>query len=209
MNCDHIARYYEVLERLVFGRSLERRRFAFLSEARASRSAIVCGGGDGRFLARLLQVNSRVGVDFVDVSPRMVDLAERRVAAMGRAFRERVRFHAEDLRRFAPSSASYDLIVTNFFLDCFCEAELDVVVDRLVSWGAPDFRWMVSEFAEDRGAIIRGLYAAFRLTTGLRVTQSPDYTAALLNAGCVLRFKEEALSGLLQSSLWEMRSRQR
>ena len=54
MNCDGIARYYQVLEHLSFGRYLERRRFAFLGEAWTSRRAIVCGGGNGRFLARLL-----------------------------------------------------------------------------------------------------------------------------------------------------------
>ncbi len=131
MNCDGIARYYEILEHLSFGRSLERRRFAFLGEARISRRAIVCGGGDGRFLAGLVRGNPQVEVDFVELSRKMVELAERRVAALGRSYRGRVRFCVGDVREFKPRTDGYDLIVTNFFLDCFSGPELSG--DRCVS----------------------------------------------------------------------------
>ncbi len=213
MNCDGIARYYEVLEHLSFGSYLERSRFAFLGEARTSRRAIVCGGGDGRFLARLLRVNSQVEVDFVDLSPKMVELAERRVAGMGRSFRGRVRFHVEDVWEFEPRTDGYDLIVTHFFLDCFSEPELAGIVACLGSWGVPGARWIVSDFREAEGlvcrlwtrAVIRGLYAAFRFTTGLRVTRLPNYAAALVREGYLQRCEEKALGGLLHCSLWEAR----
>ncbi|MHB8502791.1 MAG: class I SAM-dependent methyltransferase [Candidatus Acidiferrales bacterium] len=211
MNCDGIARYYEMLEHLSFGRSLERSRFAFLGETRTSRRALLCGGGDGRFLARLLCASARVEVDFVDLSPKMIELAERRIAAMGRSFRERVRFRAGDVREFKPRPEGYDLIVTNFFLDCFTEQELAQVVACLANCAAPHVRWIVSDFREAHGpfgriwtgAVIRSLYAAFRLTTGLRVTQLPCYAAALARRGYLLRCEETAFAGLLHSSLWE------
>jgi ubiquinone/menaquinone biosynthesis C-methylase UbiE len=136
MNCDRIAPYYEFLEHLSFGKSLERRRCAFLRETQTSKRAIVCGGGDGRFLARLLRTNSRVLVDFVDLSPGMIELAERRVAAMGPAYRARVRFYVGDVGEFQAQPKCYDLIVTNFFLDCFSETELSTIVARLAGWGA-------------------------------------------------------------------------
>lgn len=213
MNCDGIARYYQVIEHLSFGRYLERRRFALLGEARTSRRAIVCGGGDGRFLARLLRVNSHVEVDFVELSPKMIELAERRVAGMGRTFRERVRFRVGDVWEFEPRTDGYDLIVTHFFLDCFSEPELAGIVACLGSWGVPDARWIVSDFREAEGpvgrlwtrAVIRGLYAAFQCTTGLRVTRLPNYAAALVREGYLQRCEEKALGGLLKSSLWEAR----
>jgi ubiquinone/menaquinone biosynthesis C-methylase UbiE len=211
MNCDRIARYYEAFEHLSFGRSLERSRFAFLGEASASRRAMLCGGGDGRFLARLLCENSSVEVDFVDLSPKMIQLAERRVAGLGRQFQQRVRFHCGDIREFKPRPEGYDLIVTHFFLDCFREQDLEQVVVRIANCGAPQGRWIVSDFHEAdgligriwTGAIIHSLYAAFRLTTGLRVSRLPDYAAALARKGYRLRSEERALGGLLHSSLWE------
>lgn len=212
MNCDRIAAYYEILEHFSFGRRLEHRRFAFLGEMRTSQKAVVCGGGDGRFLARLLQVNTRVEVDFVDLSSKMVKLAERRVGSMGRTFRKRVRFHTGDVRRLVLPAHSFDLIVTHYFLDCFSDEQLEEVVSRLTTWGTPQAKWIISDFREAKGPIgrlwtrgvISALYSAFRFTTGLRVTRLPEYKAALARAGYILRLEEEALAGLLHSSLWEM-----
>jgi tRNA (cmo5U34)-methyltransferase len=98
MDCDGIAPYYEVLEHLSFGKRLEQRRFAFLGETRTLHRAIICGGGDGRILARLLRANARVEVDFIELSPKMVELAERRIARMGRAFRRRLTFRVGDIQ---------------------------------------------------------------------------------------------------------------
>jgi ubiquinone/menaquinone biosynthesis C-methylase UbiE len=212
MNCDWIAPYYQTLEHLSFGGQLERSRFAFLSEVQMARRAIVCGGGDGRFLARLLQANPRVQVDFVDLSERMIQLARKRVASLGPAFQERVWFYQGDIATFEPSSGGYDLIVTNFFLDCFTDAELAEVVSRLASWGTPEGRWIVSDFRQAKGlagriwtsAIICGLYAAFRITTGLSVSSLPNYVAALQRQGFQLCWEERTLGGLLYSSLWQV-----
>jgi len=215
MNCDRIAPFYETLEHLSFGRSLERRRFAFLREARYAQHAILCGGGDGRFLTRLLAENPRVEVDFVELSPKMVEVAERRVKGMGRAFWRRVRFHAGDVRAFAAPPRSYDLIATHFFLDCFTPRELTEIVATLAKCGQPGSRWMVSEFREAEGvlanfwtrAVIRGLYGGFRWTTGLRARRIPNYDAALAVEGYVLCCEEQSLGGLLRSSLWKKSSR--
>lgn len=211
MNCDGIARYYEVLEHLSFGSCLERSRSAFLGETRTSQRGILCGGGDGRFLARLLRGNARVEVDFVELTPKMIELAERRVAGMGQGFRRRVRFRAADVRDFDPRPEGYDLTVTHFFLDCLAERELAQVVSRIANCGTPHERWIVSDFREAEGrigrvwsrAVIRALYGAFRLTTGLRVTRLPNYVAALARKGYLLRCEQQALGGLLHSSVWE------
>ena len=130
---------------------------------------------------------------------------------MGRPFRDRVTFHAGDVREYEPRREEYDLIVTNFFLDCFAEQELAQVVARLAGNAAPQARWIVSDFREAEGtlgrlwtwAVIRALYAGFRMTTGLRVNRLPDYAAALARRGFLLRCEETALGGLLFSSLWE------
>jgi ubiquinone/menaquinone biosynthesis C-methylase UbiE len=212
MNCDAIAPYYSVLEHLSFGSSLEKSRCAFLGEAATSLRAIVCGGGDGRFLAHLLQANSYLNVDFVDMSPKMVELAERRVLGMGQSFRKRVKFHTCDIRNFWARPGSYDLIATHFFLDCFSQTELPSVVSRIANWGRPNGLWMVSEFREAQGpvsrvwthAVIRFLYAAFRFMTGLRVTRLPNYVAALEGAGYSLFSEKKILGGLLHSSLWRV-----
>src|SRR5579871_754227 len=100
MNCDLIARWYEAAEHLSFRRALERRRFAYMHWLRESRRALVCGGGDGRFLAALLLANPHVQVTYVDLSVEMMRVAERRVAALGTCYRNRVQFYCADVLTF-------------------------------------------------------------------------------------------------------------
>jgi ubiquinone/menaquinone biosynthesis C-methylase UbiE len=210
MKCDAIAPYYEMVEHLSFGKRLEHSRYAFLNEIKTAENALVCGGGDGRFLAHLLRVNPSVKVDFVDLSPAMIARAKARIASTDRSAFPRVNFYEGDLRNFSPRRGAYDLVVTNFFLDCFSDAEVVEIVAQLTAWATPDAEWLVSDFQETTGplsrlcskGIIRGLYAAFRITTGLRVTRLPDFAAALASAGFQRDSEESIAGGLLHSSLW-------
>jgi len=187
MNADHLAPFYEFLEHISFGRSL-----------------------DGRFLVSLLSANPAVEVDYLDLSQKMADLAESRVARLDRQSRKRVRFFVADIRQFGPRPDGYDLIATHFFLDCFSDAQLSAIVPRIAAWTTPSVLWLLSEFREAREShrrlwthsIIRSLYAAFRLTTGLQVQHLPDYSAAIARAGFSLRDQQISLAGLLSSSLW-------
>lgn len=210
MNADGIAVYYETLERLCFGNALEERRWAFLHDAQESRYALICGGGDGRFLARLIASNPQVEVDFVECSPKMTLLAQRRIAGMGHPATSRVHFFVGDIRDFAPRFRGYDLIAANFFFDCFGEQEVRNLIERVSRWTSTGTMWMISEFQATGGwlarlwksAIIRGLYLGFRVTTGLRVNKIPNYTLPLLMAGFERSREETSFGGLLHSSVW-------
>jgi len=67
-----------------------------------------------------------------------------------------------------------------------------------------EFRYSQSLFGRVwTGAIIRSLYAAFRVATGLRVTHIPPHMALLHSAGFHRQQYEIATGGLLISELWE------
>jgi ubiquinone/menaquinone biosynthesis C-methylase UbiE len=214
MNCDALAPYYRALEYASFGKALEARRFAFLPQLTSARSAILGGDGDGRFVEALLRTNSRVRIDFVDISARMIRMARLRVHRMGEDCAGRVRFFAEDIRQFTPPSAAYDLVATHFFLDCFSQQEIGGVVQSMAKWMAPNAKWVLSDFSErSRGlsrvwtcGVVRTLYAAFRLTTHSRVTRLPDIDRALTAANLVEEARQTALGGLLFSAIWSRKS---
>lgn len=205
MNCDPIARWYRWLEYAGFGRALEKRRLAFLTSLGEVRHALMLGEGDGRFLAAFLQHNSHATVDYIDLSERMLDLAERRAGAA-----RRVRFHRMDARQGPPGS-DYDLIVTHFFLDCFTQAELAPLINTLAAAALPGALWVVSEFRQPaRGPAawrawvwLRVLYAFFAIAARLPVRRLPDHHACLRDAGFRLRASRVANAGLLVSELWQ------
>jgi SAM-dependent methyltransferase len=205
---DHLARPYHWLEYLTFGPMLARCRFHRISGLTHARRALVLGDGDGRFLARLLAANPMLQADVVDQSPAMLRLLRARTEALGAA--SRVRIHEVDALAFRPAeSAAYDLVITHFFLDCFTTEQVCELVRNIQPTLAPGALWIVSEFSIPRGLaalpawmIVRSLYFAFRILTGLRVRRLPRHASGLTQAGLALRHRATFLFSLLISETW-------
>jgi SAM-dependent methyltransferase len=208
-NFDRIARAYRWMECLAFGRSLEHCRNHFLPRLARSRSALVLGDGDGRFLASLLAFNPNLHADAVDSSAAMLQILRANCAALTPDAEVRLRTHHAGALDFVPDR-SYDLIVTHFFLDCLAQSELDSLCARIAPHLEPRALWLVSDFRISGGAmrlparaLVRLLYLAFRVLTGLRTTALPNHTAALAAAGFHRIGEHHPLGGLLTSELWE------
>lgn len=205
-NFNRVARNYEAMEKATFGPWLWRCRCNFLSELGTRRNALVLGDGDGRFTAKLLEQNPIVLVDAVDASVEMLrELARNAGLRSGR-----VRIHLTDAREWDPQNSVYDLIATHFFLDCLTTAEVAELAEKLLRHAAPHARWVVSEFAIPKGLfgwlvarpLVRTLYLAFRVLTGLQVQRLPRYKEALEAAGWKKVKEKKRLGGLLVSELW-------
>jgi ubiquinone/menaquinone biosynthesis C-methylase UbiE len=209
-NFDRIAPIYRWMEYATFGRSLERCRNRFLPQLQGCRRALVLGDGDGRFLARLLAANPDLRADAVDTSRAMLRLLERRAEAVSTT-NARLHTHQASALTFLPQR-SYDLVVTHFFLDCLTQTQLDGLCARIVPHLEPRALWIVSEFRIPPGMmrwpsriLVRLLYLAFRLLTGLRIRKLPDHAAALAADGFTRIAQHLSLGGLLTSELWQLR----
>lgn len=198
------------MEWLSFGPFLHWCRCACLDRLTGCRRALVLGDGDGRFAARMLQVNRDVTVEAVDSSAAMLRALIRRAGPDA----SRVNAQVADLRRWEPTSAGhdlgYDLIVTHFLLDCLTGEEVRRLARAVRSAADEDALWVISEFAIPESRVGRcvaqplmaGLYWAFGLLAGLSVRRLPDYATALAGAGFALHRRRRWLGGLLVSELW-------
>ena len=204
-NFDRLARVYQTLEYLTFGPLLDRTRTHFLPELRDARRALVFGDGDGRFLACLLAQNPALEADAVDLSPCMLAQLEHRSASSA----DRLHLHCADALEFVPRFVP-DLVVTHFFLDCLTSAQVARLARQITERMSPGALWLVSEFrVPPRGAarllarmLIRSLYLAFRILTGLRVARLPDYTVVLTSSGLTRFAYRDRLFGILRTELW-------
>ncbi len=197
-----MARVYRRLETIAFGNALQCARVAFLSQVRNCRNALIVGEGNGRFLRALLQSNPEIMIDCVDASEQMLLLARAGT---------RARFHHVDFRKWSSDQTRYDLIVTHFFLDCFDAEELPRVIEKLVSFAAPNACWLLSDFAQPMNGWRRlhakmwlgAMYLFFRLTTGLQTRALVDSSRFLKTNGFVLREEKCARAGLVRAQLWD------
>jgi len=209
-NFDRLARLYAPLEWLSFGGALARRRLHFIDDPRVAqtRRALVLGDGDGRFSAALLARYPNLELTAVDASAPMLAQLERRVHALSP--KAALTLCCADLRRWGVPAHNFDLVVSHFVFDCFTTEDLDSLIARITPALAPDAHWLVSDFAIpphgpwNRVArlLVRALYLAFRVLTGLRVKHLPDHASTLNASGFRLASVGTGLGGALRSELW-------
>ena len=210
-NFDPIARPYRWLEYLALGRALEHCRLRFLPLLVDRTDCLVLGDGDGRFLAALLAQNPALMADAVDTSAAMLKLLRSRCERSARNTELRLQTHQADALSYLAGTANgtYDLIVTHFFLDCLSQHEVEALAAAVVPRLAPKGFWLVSDFRIPDGpmrlpakALVRSLYLAFRVITGLRTKSLPDHAAALTRAGFARIALHRFMFGVLTSEVW-------
>jgi ubiquinone/menaquinone biosynthesis C-methylase UbiE len=205
MSFDRLAPHYRWMERVIAGGKLQRCRVAHLDEVRDCRSVLVAGEGPGRFLEVAVRAVPEAEFTCVDASAAMLKHAAARSAGGAR-----VKFVHASLPEWQPQSATFDLIVTHFFLDCFPEPLLSQVIERLAASAKPDARWLLADFQVPpsglrrlRARLLLGLaYRVFRIATALPATRLVAPDAALERCGFRLRRRIEGDWGLLHSDLW-------
>jgi ubiquinone/menaquinone biosynthesis C-methylase UbiE len=162
------------MEAFLAGNKLQACRTAFLHLAGGCRNVLLLGEGNGRFLVacRTNIPNARITV--VDSSRLMLDSAAARLLARGFTL-ENISMHCADVRTLDLGTAEFDLIATNFFLDCFGERDLPPLLEKIGKAARPRCLWLLSDFRIPPHGIIRLraliihrlMYAFFRTVTGL------------------------------------------
>jgi SAM-dependent methyltransferase len=211
MSFDALAPHYRWLEFLLAGGKLQRCRTAFLHDISGARNILLLGEGNGRFLPVVGKRFPAARITCVDASSVMLDRA--RQQWMGRvAEGGRVSFiHADVLAWEPPAGEAYDLIVTNFFLDCFRPEQLQSITRLIGGATAEQADWLLADFQVAPGpvsglrsqAILWLIYQFFRTVTRLPARQLTSPDAFLRAAGFTLRQRTQAEWGLLRSDWWQ------
>lgn len=212
MSFDRLARHYRWMEAVLAGGILQHCRTAFIDQVEEPGSALLLGEGNGRYLSPFLQLNRSTRVVCVEQSARMISCAKRALQRQG-IDSARVEFIQADLLTWDAPAETFDLIVSHFFLDCFTEAQLRVLVPRIAAAGRGDCVWIVSDFQipeagfwELRARVVHKLmYAFFHFATGLPARRLTQPDALLADVGFELARRVTAQRGLLRSDQWVRR----
>ncbi len=207
-NFDHIARAYRWLEYLTLGPTLQRCRTHFIPQLREQTHVLVLGDGDGRFLARLYAVHPLLRATAVDTSTAMLALLRRNCEQASSHAETRLRTSHSNALEHTPA-ADTSLIAAHFFFDCLTQSEIDALIARFTAHVQQDALWLVSDFRIPAGfmhhpatLLVRLLYFAFRLLTGLRTSQLPDYQMSFRKSDITLVAQHLSLRGVLSTELW-------
>lgn len=208
MSFDLLAPHYRWMEWVLAGGKLQRCRTTFLEDVRQAKNVLLLGEGNGRFLKAFVQVNNAANITVLDASAAMLKQAQRRMDASDAS--RRVEYVHTDVIAWSPPPRNFDLIVSNFFFDCFRPDQLEQLIPRLISSASEDAQWIVSDFCVPaRGwarwrarGIIAAMYCFFRLVTRLPARTITPVAPLLEANGFQLLRSCPSEWGLLRTDLW-------
>ncbi len=209
MNFDRLAAHYHWMEKIFAGGLMQNCRTTFLSRTKSCRQALLVGEGTGMFLAELLRLNPRIQVTCVEQCEGMIKQARQRLSRE-QLDGSQIQFQQMDALHWMPSREKFDLVVTNFFLDCFRAEELQKLVPLLAESTTSGAIWLLADFrVPEQGwrrwrakAILALLYAFFKLTTALSANRLTPPDSFLTQAGFKLVDRRLVNFGLAHADLW-------
>ena len=210
---DGIAPVYRAMEIAAFGTALRRLRECHIDRFTESRNALVLGDGDGRFVEVFAMHNPECRITSIDSSPAMVRLARHRVRRstrlQGSDAGGRIRWIVADATRMEFSADTYDLVVTQFFLDNFTQSTVDALIPAVATSVTVGGHWLYSDFATPNPARpwvwrnriwLYTLYRFFRVCCGIEANMLANAKGAIHAAGMRPISEIRMLHGLLESA---------
>ena len=206
MSFDTLAPHYRWMERVLAGEKLQRCRIEFVPTIPEPNRALLVGEGAGRFLAVFLSRFPQSKIVCLDASEKMLSESKRSITAA-----TQVEFVHANIFDWPIPEQKFDLIVTNFFLDCFTPNQLQTIVRKLADAATPDATWLLSDFCEPpRGWkkwrarwILASMYLFFRFATKLPAGKLTPPDPLLSAAGFQLTDRKLYDWGLLHADLWK------
>lgn len=213
---DDLARAYRWFELVMFQKRLWRARIALVDSIKTnlprSPRVLVLGDGDGRLLSHLCTSLPTATFTSVEKSEKMLRLQQERTAS----HKTRVKLIHADATKLAASDfeidASYDLLVSAFFLDCFSEQTLNRCLPVWLQSMKPGglFYWV--DFMQPKAGwqyyrakiYLTIMHVFFRCTTDLANKQLVDIDGVLSQQPlhCVADSRSD--HGLISSRLYRL-----
>jgi ubiquinone/menaquinone biosynthesis C-methylase UbiE len=213
MSFDVLAPHYRWMEFFLAGEKLQRCRTAFLGKIPTPRNILLLGEGHGRCLLECCRRFGDARITCIDSSAGML-VEARRLLTSHNLSSSRVQLIQTDILNWTPLGNAYDLVVTNFFLDCFTAAQLEEIIRKVAGVTAAEANWLLADFqvAPGRMRRIRSriilwlMYSFFRLSTQLGAQKLTSPNSFLHCAGFTLRCSTQSEWGLLHSDWWQRKA---
>lgn len=205
---DKLAPWYHFLETISFGNQLQKCRITQLAELNSEKNVLILGDGNGRFLESLLKSNSDTEIVSLDISKNMIELANARITSLPNS--SKVIFIHSDVFDWDFPKCKYDLVVTNFFLDCFTYSELTNLIKKVSLSLKPEGKLIYGDFNVPNSffkktltsLLLFGMYRFFRMFTRISANSLHDPSSLLIENKFILKNEKYYLGSFLKSQLW-------
>ncbi len=197
---DLLAPFYDGLARLIIGRDIINSQLHFLSVFRGGKHLLILGGGSGWILEYLCIECPGLQIDYIDISPRMIFMAKRRV-------KNNAQVHFIQGTEGDVPNQLYDGVITNYYLDMFDNKELSNVIEKIKRSITKDALWVVTDFVNERKTyriVLWWMYRFFKIITQIEATRLPDWQHQMTKSGSALIDHKKFKKGFITSNLYQL-----
>jgi tRNA (cmo5U34)-methyltransferase len=176
---DLLTPFYDVMTSIVFGGSLHKAQIHYLRDIPAHAKVLVLGGGTGQWLKQASLRNREPNITYIDLSPSMITRARRNGEGMNVVF-------IEGTQELLHGGEDFEVVVLFCYLDLFDNHSLSRVVSKIIKSMKPGARWLVVDFVNRKwwhAVLLFFMYVFFRIATGLKTMQLPEWQAILEKRG--------------------------
>jgi ubiquinone/menaquinone biosynthesis C-methylase UbiE len=199
---DFLAPFYDRLACIMIGKDIVNAQLHFLACFKECNWLLILGGGSGWILDLICKECPNLEIDYIDVSPAMLELARKRVEN-----NKRVNF-IQGTENDIPNRL-YDGVITNFYLDMFNEKSLNVVMVKIKRSLRTSALWVVTDFVKEGKAHALKLwlmYRFFRTVARIEASCLPDWQNQMKLCGSKLLVQKIAGNGFIKSNLYQITS---
>lgn len=197
-----IARYYDFLKGVVFGKAINNSQVYFLNRLTHCERILILGGGSGELLPPLLRLHSGSTIWFVEASSEMLWQAAKRLTEPEKL---RIRF-IHGTQHDLPPDVTFDAVIANFFFDLFLDRTVLGICERLQYHTTSGSVWLATDFVDSGKRWQRGLlsimYGFFRWTCDIEARKLPSWEEQLHTAGLRLEECNDFYSGFIRSCIF-------
>ncbi len=198
-----IARHYDLMTRLVFGRAISNSQICFLPSIPRAARILIIGGGSGEILTTLMTSDPLCKIWYVEASSEMLTLAAERIPA---GEKNRLIF-IHGTESALPEGIEFDVIITNFFLDLFPGQEEAAICHLLSRKLRSRGVWLVTDFVDGgkwwHGFLLWTMYRFFANTCSIKAAKLPDWESHVIAAGMVIKACRSFYGGFIKSAFYQ------
>lgn len=195
-----IAPYYDRLAKLIFGDAIVNVQEENLHLIPANANVLVLGGGTGKWLGKLLEMNKSCRVWYVEASSVML-----KKSVKANINNERIEF-IHGTHESIPA-IRFDVVITHFFVDMFTEKQLNLLVESLAGKMNTGGLWLVADFVNQKfwhQLSLKLMYLCFRVVGALDLKLLANWDEIISSKSFQCKKSTVCYGNFIQSNVYQL-----
>lgn len=196
---DRISFLYDKLALLVYGRSIVDAQKYFLTQIPQQAKVLILGGGTGWILTEIGKNKITCEIWYIDASEEMIRLS-------GTKINPNRTYYIRGTEKDIPASVSFDVVITNFYLDLFSDEKLKEVLGTIKHGLSAEVKWIATDFVNTKkwwqSTLLTIMYLFFNVVCAIEARSLPDWDKALHQAGLRRRESKFFYRGFIESTVY-------